>query len=152
MNEQLSIEKPKDYFDIENVKNIFSPQIQIFEPFGAHVDPSRTNMSSKQILQAVTSRMNDTPYILNKAFLDFTEIKSPYTLKAEKDGVLLSNKFNVMYILIHDGEESRMAFEYIPPVKKIQAHALHLRYVREPGPFKAGDLLFDYTGQSDLFR
>lgn len=138
-----------EQFNRENVKNIFSPQIQIFEPFGAHVDPSRTNMSSKQILQSVTSRMNDIPYILNKAYRDFTEIKSPYTMKAEKDGVLLCNKFNVLYILLHEDGEDRMAFEYIPPVRKIQAHALHLRYVREPGPFKAGDLLFDYTGQTE---
>ena len=138
-----------EQFNRENVKNIFSPQIQIFEPFGAHVDPSRTNMSSKQILQTVTSRMNDIPYILNKAYRDFTEIKSPYTMKAEKDGILLCNKFNVLYILLHEEDEDRMAFEYIPPVRKIQAHALHLRYVREPGPFKAGDLLFDYTGQTE---
>ena len=46
------------------IENIFSPQIQIFEPFGAHVDPSRTNMSSKQILQLVTSRMNEVPFML----------------------------------------------------------------------------------------
>ena len=130
------------------VKNIFSPQIQIFEPFGAHVDPSRTNMSSKQILQLVTSRMNQIPFMLNKAYRDFTEIKSPYFLRARSDGVILCNEFNVLFIVYYDTND--MAFEYIPPVKKIQAHALNLRYMRPVGQFKAGELLFDYSGQTEL--
>ena len=132
------------------VKNIFSPQIQIFEPFGAHVDPSRTNMSAKQILQSVTSRMTEVPFILNKAFRDFTEIKSPYTYKAPRDGIILNNSNNILFMsfLDSDGKNTFM-FEYIPQVKKIQAHALHLRYVRPLGQFKAGDLLYDYTGQTE---
>lgn len=137
-------EEPK----YENVKNIFSPQIQIFEPFGAHVDPSRTNMSSKQLLQDVVSRMCDTPFILNKAYKDFTNVKSPYCLRAPMDGILVSNKFDMLFIIYHESSGDRMAFEYIPQIKKIQAHALHLRTVREVGEFKAGDILFDYTGQS----
>ena len=138
---------------IENkriVKNIFSPQIQIFEPFGAHVDPSRTNMSAKQLLQTVTSRMNDTPFILNKAYRDFTEIKSPYSYRAQRAGSILCFKNNILLIsyLDADGKDSIMV-EYLPPIKKIQAQALHLRYIRPNGSFKEGDLLFDYTGQTE---
>ena len=138
---------------VYDVKNIFSPQIQTFEPFGGHVDPSRSNMSSKQILQVVTSRMNDSPFILNKAFKDFTDIKSPYCFKAPLDGKILNSDFNILFILYYDKDangnvKDRMAFEYIPVTKKIQAHALHLRYVKENGEFKAGDILFDYTGQT----
>ena len=148
MQDISSLDIKNNNFDIlQNIKNIFSPQIQIFEPFGAHVDPSRTNMSSKQILQVVTNRMNQVPFILNKAYRDFTEIKSPYFLRARTDGVILCNEFNILYIVYHDNNE--MVFEYIPPVKKIQAHALHLRYMRPVGQFKAGDLLFDYTGQTE---
>lgn len=139
----------KEEPNFDKVTNIFSPQIQIFEPFGAHVDPSRSNMSSKQILQVVTSRMNDTPFILNKAFKDFTEIKSPYFLRAPSDGIILSNKFDMLFILYHEPTGDRMVFEYIPQLKKIQAHALNLRFMKEPGAFKAGELLFDYTGQSE---
>ena len=145
--EVLSNDKEEPNYD--NVRNIFSPQIQIFEPFGAHVDPSRTNMSSKQLLQVVTSRMNDSPFILNKSFKDFSDIKAPYFLRAPMDGIILSNNFNMLFILYHESTGDRMAFEYIPLTKKIQAHALHLRYVREVGEFKAGDMLFDYTGQTE---
>ena len=132
------------------VKNIFSPQIQIFEPFGAHVDPSRTNMSAKQLLQTVTSRMNDVPFILNKAFRDFAEIKSPYLYRAPRNGTLLSSKNNILFMMFQDADgKDSMMFEYIPPVRQIQAQALHLRYVRPVGQFKEGDLLFDYTGQTE---
>lgn len=136
-------------FSSKNVKNIFSPQIQIFEPFGAHVDPSRSNMSAKQILQSVSSRMTEAPFILNKAFRDFSELKSPYLYKAPKNGKILNTSNNILFIMYdnEDGSNSMM-FEYLPPVKRIQAHGLHLRYVRPIGPFKEGDLLFDYTGQS----
>lgn len=131
------------------IENIFSPQIQIFEPFGAHVDPSRTNMSSKQILQVVTSRMNDVPFILNKAYRDFTEIKSPYFLRAQYDGIVINTNHDILFILYYDPKGDRIAFEYIPKVRKIMAHGLHLRYVHPVGAFKAGDLLFDYSGQTE---
>lgn len=140
-----------EFTSINNsVKNIFSPQIQVFEPFGAHVDPSRSNMSAKQILQTVTSRMNDIPFILNKTFRDFTEIKSPFVFRAPKRGTILSSKFNILFIVFHndDGTDTNI-FEYIPPIKKIQAQALHLRFVRETGSFNVGDLLYDYTGQTE---
>lgn len=139
----------KEEPNYDNVKNIFSPQIQIFEPFGAHVDPSRTNMSSKQLLQVVVSRMTEVPFILNKAYRDFTSIKSPYCLRAPMDGTIFCNRFNMLFIMYSEPGGERMAFEYIPPIKKIQAHALHLRMVRPVGPFKAGDILFDYTGQTE---
>ena len=148
MNEQQPLVLNQKPTAKAKVHNIFSPQIQIFEPFGAHVDPSRTNMSSKQILQLITSRMNDSPFIFNKAYRDFTEIKSPYFLRARSDGVILCNEFNILFIVYHDTND--MAFEYIPPVKKIQSHALNLRYIRPVGNFNAGDLLFDYTGQTEL--
>ena len=131
------------------IENIFSPQIQIFEPFGAHVDPSRSNMSSKQILQLVTSRMNDVPFMLNKAYRDFTEIKSPYFLRAQYDGIVINNNHNILFILYYDPNGDRIAFEYLPTVKKIMAHGLHLKFLRPVGPFKAGDLLFDYSGQTE---
>jgi DNA-directed RNA polymerase beta subunit len=131
------------------VKNIFSPQIQIFEPFGAHVDPSRSNMSSKQLLQIINSRLSDAPFILNKAYRDFTEIKSPFNLRAPCDGLILDSGNDVLFILYHDINGERLTFEYIPSIKKISAHALHLRYVREVGSFKAGDTLYDYTGQTE---
>lgn len=131
------------------IENIFSPQIQIFEPFGAHVDPSRTNMSSKQILQLVTSRMNEVPFMLNKAYRDFTEIKSPYFLRAQYDGIVINTNHNILFILYYDPKGDRIAFEYIPEVRKIMAHGLHLRYVRPVGAFKVGDLLFDYSGQTE---
>lgn len=136
------------------ITNIFSPQIQIFEPFGAHVDPSRTNMSSKQILQIEVSELNDVPYLLNKAYRDFTEVKSIYNLRAKYDGVVINSDFNILFLYYKkpnpDGSiTTQIAFEYVPPVKKLLSNGLPLRFLRKPGPFKAGDLLFDYTGQTE---
>lgn len=138
----------------DKVTNIFSPQIQVFEPFGAHVDPSRTNMSSKQILQLLQSRMNQIPYVLNKVYRDFTEVKSNFTLRAKADGTIINTDFNILFLYYKEEEAdgsitTRLAFEYIPPIKKLLSNALPLRYKREIGPFKKGDLLFDYTGQTE---
>lgn len=129
--------------------NIFSPQIQIFEPFGAHVDPSRTNMSSKQLLQTVNSRMCEIPFVINKAYTDFTEVKSPFILLAPYDGIILCDKYDILYIYYNDPKGDRVAFEYIPKIKKLVNNVLNLRKTRPIGPFKKGDILFDYTGQTD---
>lgn len=129
--------------------NIFSPQIQIFEPFGAHVDPSRTNMSSKQLLQTVNSRMCDIPFVINKAYTDFTDVKSPFVLLAPHDGIILNNDYDILYIYYNDPKGDRVAFEYIPKMKKLVNNALTLRYKRPSGHFKKGDILFDYTGQTE---
>ena len=137
---------------IRKVKNIFSPQIQVFEPFGSSVDPSRSNMSSKQIIQSCPSRMSQVPYIINKVYRDFTNIKSPYFLRAPQDGYVLSVNKNIMFIYYIDQEDeknNRIIFEYVPTIKKLMANALHIKMQRPVGPFKAGDLLYDYSGQTE---
>ena len=144
MSQQVKVQR----LLLECVKNLFSPQIQIFEPFGSSVDPSRTNMSAKQILQVLTSRMSEIPYILNKAYRDFTEVKSPFTLRAESDGVVLCNQFDILFIYYKDTkdptDQGRLCFEYIPQMKLLMSNSLPLKFVRDVGPFSKDDLLFDY--------
>lgn len=142
------MEKPK----VKKVKNIFSPQIQTFEPFGCSVDPSRSNMSSKQIIQSCPSRMSQVPYIINRVYKDFTNVKSPYFLRAPQDGYVLSVNKNIMFIYYtdpHDQKNNRIVFEYVPTIKKLMANALYIKMIRPVGPFKAGDLLYDYSGQTE---
>lgn len=149
MSQQVKVQR----LLLECVKNLFSPQIQIFEPFGSSVDPSRTNMSAKQILQVLTSRMSEIPYILNKAYRDFTEVKSPFTLRAESDGVVLCNQFDILFIYYKDTkdptDQGRLCFEYIPQMKLLMSNSLPLKFVRDVGPFSKDDLLFDYSGQTE---
>ena len=127
---------------------LFSPQIEIFEPFAAHVDASRTNMSSKQILQTVTSRNNECPFILNKNYGAMTKVKSPYTRYAEDDGIVVYSNFN--FLIVYYTNLKNIIPIYTPAVKRMTNNAITLKFKKniENRKFKKGDLLVDYTGQT----
>ena len=75
---------------VKKVKNIFSPQIQTFEPFGCSVDPSRSNMSSKQIIQSKSEIRN------NKTVKTYTISDKGYELlmmRKNKSKELLANPY-----------------------------------------------------------
>jgi len=130
--------------------NIFSPQIEVFSPFAAHVDASRTNMTAKQMLQVVTSVYNDIPFILNKNYRSMTDINSPFVEYAADDGSILysGNQFLIIYYT----NLQKILPYYIPDGKKLVNNALRLRYhigsTDSKKDFKKGETLFDYTGQT----
>ena len=55
----------------------------------------------------------------------------------------------IYYIDSEDEKNNRIIFEYVPTIKKLMANALHIKMQRPVGPFKAGDLLYDYSGQTE---
>lgn len=157
-------EEPEEFFDteedwdfrqedinfdnVDTTGNIFSPQIEVFEPFAAHVDASRTNMSAKQLLQTVTTKNNDAPFILNKNYRAMTDINSIYVEYAEDDGAVLYSQDN--FLIIYYKTLNKLKEFYIPPVKRMTNNALTLKYKMDTTKirqFKKGDVLFDYTGQ-----
>jgi len=129
--------------------NIFSPQIEVFAPFAAHVDASRSNMSAKQLLQVVTSKNNDIPFALNKNFKSLTNINSPFIEFAEDDGFVLSDVGE--FLIIYYTTLKKIETKYVPKSKALVNNAITLRYKRtkniDESNFKKGDVLFDYTGQ-----
>lgn len=131
----------------EKTINLFSPQIEINEPFTTHVDPSRTNMSSKQLLQTVLSEKCDYPFVIGKHYKEFVSLDTPFILKAKESGRILHNTNNLL--IIYYEESKKIMFEHIPPIKHLTNNALTLRFKKEIGVFKKGDLLFDYTGVVD---
>lgn len=140
----------EDMYSHFNDGVIFSPQIEVFEPFAAHVDASRTNMSAKQLLQTVTGVNNNTPFILNKNYVSLTEVNSPFVEYAEEDGLILFSDYN--YLIIYYSTSKKIRTIYVPPVMKLTNNALKLRYKmnsHKKQSFKKGDMLFDYTGQTE---
>jgi hypothetical protein len=129
--------------------NIFSPQIEVFAPFAAHVDASRSNMSAKQLLQIVNSKNNDIPFALNKNFKSLTNINSPYIEFAEDDGFVLSDAGE--FLIIYYTTIKQIITKYVPKAKALVNNAVMLRYKRsktvEESSFKKGEVLYDYTGQ-----
>ena len=128
---------------------IFSPQIEVFEPFAAHVDASRTNMSAKQLLQTVTSDNNELPFILNKNYVAMVGIDSPFVEYAKEDGIVLYSNFNflIIYYLVSNSLETI----YCPSIKRMTNNTITLKYkldTKISKRFKAGDMLFDYSGQT----
>jgi len=128
--------------------NIFSPQISTFEPFASNVDSSRTNMSSKQLLQTVVGDNVQTPFIINRNFTDLSKVSSPFIEFASDDGFVLYNSNNILMI-VYWGEESKGKYKgyYLPQVKQLVNNSLSLRYSITKTNFKKGDCLFDYTNQ-----
>ncbi|MFA7127623.1 MAG: hypothetical protein WC136_00465 [Sphaerochaeta sp.] len=123
---------------------IFSPQIEVFEPFAAHVDASRTNMSAKQLLQTVVGKNCDTPFIINKNYPSLTEINSPFVEFAKGDGFVVHSKDNFLVVFFTDSK--KLETLYVSPIKKMTNNSLSLKYKIMSGEFKKGDILFDYTG------
>lgn len=136
------------YETTDDNKILFSPQIEVFEPFAAHVDASRTNMSAKQLLQVVTSDNCETPFIINKNYQAMTNINSPFVSYAEEDGLVLYSNFN--FLIIYYLGSNTIKTLYIPDTKKMTNNTITLKYKisQETLKFKEGDTLFDYTGQS----
>lgn len=137
------------YKNIDDSKILFSPQIEIFESFAAHVDASRTNMSAKQLLQVCTSDNNDTPYILNKNYQALTNIDSPFVEYAAEDGIVLYSNYN--YLVLYYLKSNSFKTVYCPSIKRMTNNTITLKYkmsVEKNVEFKKGDVLYDYTGQT----
>jgi len=133
--------------DLNNL-NIFSPQIEVFEPFAQNVDPSRNNMSAKQFTQAETSKKTETPFIISKYYTDLSEIDSPYSKIAEEDGMVIFRADE--FLLVYYTTSKKIKHYFIPKSKKLISSYLSLKYVitdneEKHKKFKKGDLLFDYT-------
>lgn len=148
-NDILSVEGAAAFNNFKSDGIIFSPQIEVFEPFAAHVDASRTNMSAKQLLQTVTSNNNQTPYIINKNYTAMICQDSPFVEYAKEDGIVLYSNFN--FLIIYYLESNKLESLYCPKVKKMTNNAITLKYkldTKVSKRFKKGDMLFDYTGQT----
>lgn len=124
---------------------IVSPQIETFEPFTSNTDASRTNMSSKQLLQCVITEGTEIPYILNKNYKTMTKVNSPYVKIAQEDGVVIYNNNNLLGIYYLTSK--KINFDYIPETKRMVNNSLTLKYIVDKVSFHKGDILFDYTNQ-----
>jgi len=123
---------------------LFSPQIKTLVPFADRVDPSRLNMTSKQLTQTCVSKKTDTPFIIDKYYEEFSTISSPYSEMAEDDGVVIFREDNLL--IVYYTTLKKLMYKYIPNFKKLINNSLSLKYcVKQNGTFKKGDLLFDYT-------
>ena len=136
------------FANTDNSKILFSPQIEVFEPWAAHVDASRTNMSAKQLLQTVTSDNNETPFVINKNYQAMTGINSPFIEYADEDGVVLYSGNN--YLSIFYTTTNVFKNVYCPPIKRMTNNTITLKFkMSQAKPhFKKGSVLFDYTGQT----
>ena len=134
----------------KNTISIFSPQIETLVPFAQFVDPSRENMSSKQLTQVVVSNKTDTPLVIDKFYSEYSEVPSPYIDFAEDDGFVLM-KIKEALVLYYKNEK-RIVIKHVPEFKKLINNSLELKYCigyknseRTVKSFKKGDLLYDYT-------
>jgi len=124
-------------------KTIFSPQIETFVSFAASDDPSRLNMTNKQITQTTVSKNTEIPFLLDKEYQKFTDIPSPFLEIAEDDGFVIYKDEKLL--IYYYKNQKKLVTKYLHPVKKLVNYSISLKYVIDKPVFKKGDILIDYT-------
>lgn len=126
---------------------VFSPQITLFEPFAGCVDPSRSNMSSKQITQGIIGENVEIPFMFNKNYADFTQIPSKYVEFAEDDGLILYNKNKIM--VFYNLSNGKLKYYKIDDYISWDAFSIKIKTITNKKKVLKGDILFDYTHQTN---
>ena len=126
---------------------VFSPQITLFEPFAGCVDPSRSNMSSKQITQGIIGENVEIPFMLNKNYADFTQIPSKYVEFAEDDGLILYNKNKIM--VFYNLSNGKIKYYKIDDYISWDAFSIKIKTITNKKKVLKGEILFDYTHQTN---
>lgn len=113
--------------------------------FISHVDPSRLNMASKQITQAVISDQMDIPYVVSKDYPYFTRQPDIFRKYAEADGIIIYNNFNII-ILAYPDLNWKLEIFRVPKYFNTLYNSIPLKYITNAVNIKKGDLIYTYAG------
>jgi len=115
-------------------------------PFINFDDSTRLQMSSKQLTQSLTSINCEVPRIINKDWRYLTDHSKLFKYNAEYDGELIYRNDLILVIYQnHPNTDKQLLVLPIPPIQTTTGiHSVRLRYVRDYGPFSAGDLIYEY--------
>jgi len=114
-------------------------------PFLGHTDSTRLQMSSKQLNQTLTHQSCEVPKVIGADFRHLTSNSMLFKLDAPCDGMIQYQNDEIMIVLYNhsDGETLKT---YETPVVRVCSglYSTTLRYRRELGSFKKGDILYEY--------
>ena len=114
-------------------------------PFLGHTDTTRLQMSSKQLVQALTNTSCEVPKVIGSNYRYLTTSSTLFRLVAPIGGRISYINDEIMIVIYHTiPEESIESYEVFPIRQCSSLYATKLRYKREVGPFEKGDILYEY--------
>jgi len=113
-------------------------------PFLGLTDTTRLQMASKQLGQSLSSLNCEVPKVLGSEFRYLSNTVKYFKLIAEEDGQLYFKNDDYIIILYNSGIKPLRVYN-VPWIKVCSGlNATRLRYCREEGSFKKGDLIYEY--------
>lgn len=100
-------------------------------------------MSSKQLAQTVTHKSCRRPYTISPNWHYLTSTTRLYRAQAQYDGAILYLNDEIMIIMYDETEELKI-YETPRFFHTSYGFATEIRYKREEGDFKKGDILYEY--------
>lgn len=113
-------------------------------PFLGHTDNTRLQMSAKQLSQAVTNPLCEVPKIIGKEFRYLGDSTRLFKMTAPCSGDVLYVNDEIMMVIFNDHNIGFEVYNITPIMQCSGLYSARLRYRRQEGPFKAGDLLYEY--------
>lgn len=115
-------------------------------PFLGNCDNSRLQMASKQLAQALTHNNCEVPKLIGKNFRILSDSSPKFRLTAPLDGIIrYTNEDIQLFNYIYEGNYLGLEVNEVPSIACSSGlHASKLRYKRDVGEFKKGDVLFEY--------
>ena len=114
-------------------------------PFLGHTDTTRLQMSSKQLVQSLTNTSCEIPKVIGSNFRYLTSGSTLFKLVAPVDGQISYTNDEIMIVMYNTKpKETIESYDVIPIRSCSSLYATKLRYKREIGQFKSGDILYEY--------
>lgn len=111
-------------------------------PFLGNTDSTRLQMSTKQMAQTLTNTRCEVPKVIGSNFRYLTDSVRMFKLVAPEDGEVCYVNDELM--IIHFDSIGVEVYPIMPVIKCNGYNGTRLRYRREQGPFKKGDLIYEY--------
>jgi len=113
-------------------------------PFLGSTDSTRLQMAAKQLNQALTHINCDVPKVIGSEFRHLTNNSTLFKLQASSDGVIQYQNDEIMIVVYDVGRDVVEIYE-TPNIRVCSGlYSTILRYRKELGPFKRGDILYEY--------
>lgn len=114
-------------------------------PFLGNCDNARLQMSAKQLAQSLTHLNCEVPKIVGHDYHYLSDSSRRYKCTAPLPGEIIFADNEIMIVnYFIDNKRSLNVYEIPPILNTSSLFATQLRYKRNIGPFKNGDILYEY--------
>jgi len=114
-------------------------------PFLGHTDSTRLQMSSKQLNQTLTHINCDVPKVVGAEFRHLTDNSMLFKTCAPSDGNITYQNDDLMIVIYNSKGGDVIKTYETPHIRSCSGlYSTTLRYRRECGPFKQGDIIYEY--------